>query len=79
MRDAGILKHIAVAVSNGRIAAIGGARDLQDAYAGAEVVDCEGGVLTPGLVDSHTHAGLASLRFETHELRGRGIRLHGDR
>ena len=72
MRDAGILKNIAVAVSNGRIAAIGGARDLQDAYAGAEVVDCKGGVLTPGLVDSHTHAVFGKPRFEEHELRAAG-------
>ena len=72
MRDAGILKNIAVAVSNGRIAAIGGARDLHDAYAGAEIVDCKGGVLTPGLVDSHTHAVFGKPRFEEHELRAEG-------
>jgi imidazolonepropionase len=72
MRDAGILTNIAVAVSNGRIAAIGGARDLQDAYPGAEVVDCKGGVLTPGLVDSHTHAVFGKPRFEEHELRAAG-------
>ncbi len=72
MRDAGILRNTAVAVSNGRIAAIGAARDLQDAYAGAEVVDCRGGVLTPGLVDSHTHAVFGKARFEEHELRAEG-------
>jgi imidazolonepropionase len=72
MRDVGILKNIAVAVSNGRIAAIGAARDLHDAYAGAEVVDCGGGVLTPGFVDSHTHAVFGKPRFEEHELRAEG-------
>ena len=72
MADAGILKNIAVAVSDGRIAAIGAARDLQDAYTGAEIVDCEGGVLTPGLVDSHTHAVFGKPRFEEHELRAAG-------
>ena len=73
MRDAGILRNTAVAVSDGRIAAIGAARDLQDAYAGAEVVDCRGGVLTPGLVDSHTHAVFGKGRFEEHELRAEGF------
>jgi imidazolonepropionase len=73
MRDAGILKNTAVAVSDGRIAAIGGARDLHDAYANAEVVDCRGGVLTPGLVDSHTHAVFGKPRFEEHELRAEGL------
>ncbi len=72
MRDAGILRNTAVAVSDGRIAAIGAARDLQDAYASGEVVDCRGGVLTPGLVDSHTHAVFGKPRFEEHELRAEG-------
>jgi len=73
MRDAGILKNAAVAVSDGRIAAIGAARDLQDAYANAEIIDCRGGVLTPGLVDSHTHAVFGKPRFEEHEQRAEGL------
>ncbi|HMI49804.1 MAG TPA: imidazolonepropionase [Gemmatimonadaceae bacterium] len=72
MRDAGILKNTAVAVSDGRIAMIGAASDLEHAYSNAEVVDCRGGVLTPGLVDSHTHAVFGKPRFEEHELRAEG-------
>jgi imidazolonepropionase len=72
MRDAGILKNTAVAVSDGRIAMIGAARDLEHAYANAEVVDCRGGVLTPGLVDSHTHAVFGKPRLEEHEQRAEG-------
>jgi imidazolonepropionase len=72
MRDAGILKNAAVAVSGGRIAAVGGSRDLQAAYASAEIIDCRGGVLTPGLVDSHTHAVFGKPRFEEQELRAEG-------
>jgi imidazolonepropionase len=73
MRDAGILKNAAVAVSNGRIAMIGAASDLEHAYSDAEVVDCRGGVLTPGLVDSHTHAVFGKPRFEEHEQRAEGL------
>jgi imidazolonepropionase len=73
MRDAGILKNTAVAVSNGRIAMIGAASDLEHAYSDAEVVDCRGGVLTPGLVDSHTHAVFGKARFEEHEQRAEGL------
>ncbi|HMH26586.1 MAG TPA: hypothetical protein VK542_08400, partial [Gemmatimonadaceae bacterium] len=73
MRDAGILKNTAVAVSNGRIAMIGAASDLEHAYGDAEVVDCRGGVLTPGLVDSHTHAVFGKPRFEEHEQRAEGL------
>src|SRR5206468_9413982 len=71
--EIGILKHAAVAVSNGRIAMIGAASDLRNAYADAEVVDCNGGVLTPGLVDSHTHAVFGKARFEEHEQRAAGL------
>ena len=73
MRDAGILKNTAVAVSGGRIAMIGAASDLMHAYSDAEVIDCRGGVLTPGLVDSHTHAVFGKPRFEEHELRAEGF------
>jgi imidazolonepropionase len=72
MRDAGILKNAAVAVSGGRIAAIGAARDLEPAFTDAEIVDCRGGVLAPGLVDSHTHAVFGKPRFEEQELRAEG-------
>jgi imidazolonepropionase len=73
MRDAGILKKTAVAVSSGRIAMIGAASDLEHAYSDAEVIDCRGGVLTPGLVDSHTHAVFGKPRFEEHEQRAEGL------
>jgi imidazolonepropionase len=72
MREAGILTNSAIAVSNGRIAMLGAARDLRNAFPSADVVDCRGGVLTPGLVDSHTHAVFGKPRFEEHELRAAG-------
>ena len=72
MADAGVLSDIAVAVSGGKIAALGAAKDLMPAYGGGEVVDCRGGVLTPGLVDSHTHAVFGKPRYEEHELRAQG-------
>jgi len=73
MRDAGILKNTAVAVSNGRIAMMGAARDIEHAYSDAEVIDCRGGVLMPGLVDSHTHAVFGKPRFEEQEMRAGGL------
>ena len=73
MREAGILKNAAVAVSDGRIAMMGAASDLENAYSNAEVVDCRGCVLTPGLVDSHTHAVFGKGRFEEHEMRAEGL------
>ncbi|MCS7477103.1 amidohydrolase family protein [Umezawaea endophytica] len=45
----------AVFVEDGRIARIGGTPP-----AGAEVVDCAGMTLVPGLIDAHVHLGLSS-------------------
>ena len=73
MSEIGILKNSALAVSDGRIAMIGAASDLRNAYTDAEVIDCRGGVLTPGLVDSHTHAVFGKARFEEHEQRAAGL------
>src|SRR5438128_7350686 len=73
MRDAGILRNTAVAVSNGRIAVMGAARDIEHAYSDAEAIDCRGGVLMACLVDSHTHAVIGQLRFEDQEMRAGGL------
>ncbi|MBW0101096.1 amidohydrolase family protein [Pseudonocardia sp. KRD291] len=45
----------AVLVEDGRIAAVGDAPP-----SGADVVDCAGLTLTPGLIDAHVHFGLSS-------------------
>jgi imidazolonepropionase len=73
LRDAGILSHAAVAVDGERIAAVGPQEKLERDYPAAERVDCEGGVLTPGLVDSHTHGIFGKPRFEEQELRAAGL------
>ncbi len=72
MRDCGILVDAAVAVVGERIAAIGSRDVLEREYASATVVDCGGGVLTPGLVDSHTHAIFGKPRYEEQERRAAG-------
>ncbi len=73
MSDAGVLENVAVAVSTGRIAAIGEARTLARLHPDAQEVDCSGCVLTPGLVDSHTHAVFGRPRYNEHELRAAGV------
>jgi imidazolonepropionase len=72
MRDAAVLTGAAVAVRDGRIAAVGPVAQLEAAFRHAHRVDCTGCVLTPGLVDSHTHALFGRPRFEEHELRASG-------
>lgn len=73
MSDARVLTDVAVAVEGERIAAIGDARSLARAYPGATEIDCSHCVLTPGLVDSHTHAVFGRPRYEEHELRAAGV------
>ena len=47
----------AVAVRDGKIVAIGRAAELGEQVETAEVINCTGHVVFPGLVDVHAHAG----------------------
>ena len=49
------LVETAIAEQRGRIAAIGPLRELQRQFAQAEVLDAGGRLVTPGLIDCHTH------------------------
>lgn len=60
---AGSVPPTALAVRNGRIAAIGADTDIAAlAGPGTERIDAEGRWLLPGLTDSHTHLVLAAIR-----------------
>ena len=45
----------AVAVEGNTIAAVGTTKELTDAYPDAEVIDAEGKLIMPGLINAHTH------------------------
>jgi imidazolonepropionase len=62
-----------VVTEAGRILAVGSESALRAQYPGAQEVDCRRGVLTPGLIDSHTHGVFGNARFEEQELRARGM------
>jgi imidazolonepropionase len=72
MRDAGVREGVAVAVADDRIAAVGPQADLERSYPDAARVDCARGVLTPGLVDSHTHGVFGRARYDEQEVRAAG-------
>ena len=73
MADAVVRTGVAVAVQDGLIAAVGDERDLRARHRNAEIVNCAQGVLTPGFVDSHTHAIFGAPRAAEHELRASGL------
>ncbi len=65
--DLGLLDNAAVAIQNGEIAAVGPDAALREQYAAATTIDAGGQLVTPGLVDPHTHlifAGERSSEFE---------------
>lgn len=73
MNDAGVRTDVAVAVAGSSIAGVGSIADLRSRFAGAQEYDCNGGVLTPGFVDSHTHSIFGRPRFDEQELRAAGL------
>jgi imidazolonepropionase len=73
MADAVVRAGAAVLVDRGAIAAVDDEAVLRRDAAGALEVDCSRGVLTPGFVDSHTHAIFGRARYEEQELRAAGV------
>ena len=73
MSDARILTDTAVHVIGSEIVAVGDERAMRAEHPRAPIIDCRGGVLTPGFVDSHTHAIFGRARFEEQELRAAGV------
>jgi imidazolonepropionase len=63
----------AVVVQDGKIGEIGAEAELAQRFPDAERIDCRGGLLTPGLVDSHTHAVFGRWRADEYVLRCQGV------
>lgn len=72
--DAAVRPAVGVAVGDdGRVLAVAPDAELRAAHPGAAEIDCAQGVLTPGFVDSHTHAIFGRARYEEQEMRAAGI------
>ncbi len=71
--ESSVLAEAAVAVSNGKIASVGPEAELSKLFPDAERVRCGGRVITPGFVDSHTHAVFGRWRADEYTLRSRGV------
>jgi len=64
----GVIENGRVMIEGGRIVAVGEASEIA-IPAGAEVIDCEGRWVTPGLIDCHTHLVHAGNRAREFEMR----------
>lgn len=59
----------AVAVQADKIVAIGTRAEIEGSYAATETIDCNGQVIMPGLVDTHTHLSMTLVRGLADDLR----------
>lgn len=73
MADVAARDRWAVAVRHDVIDAVGPDEEVRRAYPDWDVVDCGGGLLAPGFVDSHTHAVFGRGRAAEHEMRAAGL------
>jgi imidazolonepropionase len=67
----GLREHSALLVEAGKIAWLGPMQD-QPALSDVEVIDCAGRLLTPGLIDCHSHLVYAGDRADEFEMRLEG-------
>ena len=68
----GLVEDAAIAVQEGRISWVGDASDLPQDYADWEKVELEGALVTPALVDCHTHLVFGGDRSREFALRLEG-------
>jgi 5-methylthioadenosine/S-adenosylhomocysteine deaminase len=60
--DGTIIPHGAVAVRGREIVAVGSSAALAERYTAAEVIDCAGCAIIPGLINGHAHVPMSLLR-----------------
>lgn len=72
----GVIANGAVALGEGKIAAVGPTPSIQENYAAKNIIDATNCIVTPGLVDPHTHLVFAGSRHLEYGMRMRGSTYH---
>lgn len=76
MREIGVIEGGSVLAENGKIIAVGTDEEIQKEHAAkvkeAEVIDATGKIVTPGLIDPHTHIVHAGTRENEYAMRLQG-------
>src|SRR5947209_18872484 len=72
MRDVGLMENGAIAVVEGKIAAVGATGEIATEWRADNQVDANGKVVSPGFVDPHTHIVYAGDRLDEFESKIKG-------
>jgi len=72
MEDVGLLEDGAVAIAEGKIIAVSKSNEILSKYAAPQILDASGKIVTPGLIDAHTHFVFAGSRESELELKIKG-------
>ncbi|MBI5266233.1 MAG: imidazolonepropionase [candidate division Zixibacteria bacterium] len=75
MRELGMIEHGGVAVAGEEILAVGNSDDVEGKSPlahGCKIIDAQGAVVTPGLIDAHTHPVFGMTREKEFEMRLEG-------
>jgi imidazolonepropionase len=75
-REVGAISGGAVAIRGGEIVDVGAEERIRDEHRAAAMIDAEGGVVSPGFVDPHTHTVFAGSRHVEFGMRMRGAAYH---
>ncbi|MFN8417941.1 MAG: hypothetical protein U0528_01650 [Anaerolineae bacterium] len=71
--ELGIITNAAVAISEGKIVNAGTREEILDNYHADRVISARGRLVTPGLIDPHTHAVWMGDRADEFEQRLQGV------
>lgn len=74
MNDLGLIRDAAVAIAGDRILAVGHRDEIERGYGSPEInaIDAGGVLVTPGLIDPHTHPVFSATREDEFEMRLQG-------
>src|SRR3972149_9181130 len=72
MSELGVINDGALAIRNGKISAVGVTSAIKNEFKTSKTIDAKEKVVTPGLIDAHTHLIFAGSRGEEFELSIKG-------